>query len=106
MGIAAFHDRLAELGGDPGGTAHRVGNDQGRSGLLGGGRTNSGHFRAFGKNWFEIGFSYVPLSPRRVKPAGVTEAGGTAVEVAPGADPQGPIRRGIRPFVHDLSGTG
>src|SRR4029077_6216856 len=61
---------------DPGGAAHRVDDHQSR--LFGGASTNSGHFRAFGKNWFEIGCGYVPLSPRRVKPAEVRSKGRTA----------------------------
>src|ERR1700675_1572523 len=66
MRIAAFHDGLAELAGDPGGAAHRIGDDRGRP--LGEICTNFSHFRAFAKNWFEIGLTYVPLSPRPVKP--------------------------------------
>src|ERR1019366_5489076 len=59
VGIAAFCDGLTELRGDPGGAANRIGDD--RRGLLGEIYTNFSHFRAFAKNWFEIGLSYVPL---------------------------------------------
>ena len=53
MGIAALDDRLAQLARDPGRAAHRIRDDRDRP--FGDASTNFSHFRAFAKNWFEIG---------------------------------------------------
>ncbi len=47
VGITAFHDGLAELRGDPGGPAYRIGDD--RRGSFSKICTNFSHFRAFAK---------------------------------------------------------